>query len=80
MGDLPDPVTESAFLASPALAGGFLTSEPPGSPECVQTSYLRSRKNQWECLVFSFTSIWKHGKSTERGDISKINFVIFSIY
>ena len=26
-GDLPDPVIEPA---SPALAGGFLTTEPPG--------------------------------------------------
>ena len=28
-GDLPDPGTEPA---SPALAGGFFTSEPPGKP------------------------------------------------
>ena len=27
-GDLPDPGTESASLASPALAGGFFTTEP----------------------------------------------------
>ena len=27
-GDLPDPEIE---LASPALAGGFLTTEPPGN-------------------------------------------------
>ena len=29
-GDLPDPGTETAFLASPALAGGFFTIVPPG--------------------------------------------------
>ena len=27
-GDLPDPGKESASLASPALAGGFFTTEP----------------------------------------------------
>ena len=29
-GDLPDPGIEPMF---PALAGGFLTAEPPGKPE-----------------------------------------------
>ena len=29
-GDLPDPGIEPTF---PALAGGFLTTEPPGKPE-----------------------------------------------
>ena len=29
-GDLPDPGLQSA---SPALAGGFLTTEPPGKPK-----------------------------------------------
>ena len=31
-GDLPDPRIESASPASPALAGGFLTTEPHGKP------------------------------------------------
>ena len=32
-GDLPDPEIEPMSLVSPALAGGFLTTEPPvGSP------------------------------------------------
>ena len=31
-GDLPDPETEPASLVSPALAGGFFTTEPPGKP------------------------------------------------
>ena len=30
-GDLPDPGVEPASLASPALAGRFFTTEPPGS-------------------------------------------------
>ena len=32
-GDLPDPGME---LASPALAGGFFTTEPPGKPPYIQ--------------------------------------------
>ena len=31
-GVLPDPGIEWESLASPALAGGFLTTEPPGKP------------------------------------------------
>ena len=31
-GALPDPGTESVSLMSPALAGRFFTTEPPGSP------------------------------------------------
>ena len=31
-GDLPDPGIKPVSLASPALAGGFFTSEPPGKP------------------------------------------------
>ena len=32
-GDLPDPGIEPESLVSPALAGGFFTTEPPGKPE-----------------------------------------------
>ena len=31
-GDLPDPGIEPASLVSPAPAGGFFTTEPPGKP------------------------------------------------
>ena len=35
-GDLPDPGIEPVSLASPALAGEFSTTEPPGKPyRCV---------------------------------------------
>ena len=33
LGDLPNPGTETARLASPALAGGFFTTEAPGKPQ-----------------------------------------------
>ena len=32
LGDLPDPGTDPVSPASPALAGGFFTTEPPGKP------------------------------------------------
>ena len=31
-GDLPEPGIEPMSLVSPALAGGFFTSAPPGKP------------------------------------------------
>ena len=31
-GDLPDSGMEPVSLSSPALAGGFFTTEPPGKP------------------------------------------------
>ena len=34
LGDLPNPGTELASLAFPALAGRFFTAEPPGKPLC----------------------------------------------
>ena len=32
-GNLPDPEIELTSLASPELAGGFFTTEPPGKPQ-----------------------------------------------
>ena len=32
-GDLPDPGIEPTSPASPALAGGFFTTAPPGKPK-----------------------------------------------
>ena len=38
-GDLPDPEIEPKFLVSPALAGGFFTTEIPGKPfPCYHTN------------------------------------------
>ena len=34
-GDLPDPGIEYRSLTSPALAGGFFTTEPPGKPSNI---------------------------------------------
>ena len=38
-GDLPDPGTETESLISPALAGRFFTTEPPGKPTYL--AYLK---------------------------------------
>ena len=35
-GDLSEPGTESVSLVSPALAGGFFATEPPGKPQFLQ--------------------------------------------
>ena len=34
-GDLPNPGIELASPASPALAGGFFTTVPPGNPNLI---------------------------------------------
>ena len=36
-GDLPDPGIEPESPASPAMAGGFFTTEPPETPEIMIT-------------------------------------------
>ena len=38
-GDLPNPGIEPTFPESPALAGGFFTSEPPGNIYISNTVY-----------------------------------------
>ena len=38
-GDLPDPGIKPTSPASPALAGGFFTTEPPGYPH-LEGTYL----------------------------------------
>ena len=40
-GDLPNPRTEPVSLASPALAGGFSTTEPPGEPNSYLGALIR---------------------------------------
>ena len=40
-GDLPDPGVEHMSPASPALAGGFFTTEPLGKPLCKRMMILK---------------------------------------
>ena len=42
LGNLPDPGMEPTSLVSPALAGGFFTTEPPGKPEILITAVYYS--------------------------------------
>ena len=42
-GDLPDPGIKPMSLASPALAGRFFTTEPPGK-SCVKWSFINISK------------------------------------
>ena len=44
-GDLPGPGIESLSLASPALAGRFFTTAPPGDPK-IMNALLLFRKNK----------------------------------
>ena len=39
-GDLPDPGIKPMSLVSPTLAGGFLTTVPPGKPFVTYTAFL----------------------------------------
>ena len=45
-GDLPDPGIKPVILASPALAGGFFTAEPPGKPLWAEW-LINHRNNAW---------------------------------
>ena len=48
-GDLPDPVIELMSPVSPALAGGFFTSEPPGKLLIVYGSFCATRAELSPC-------------------------------
>ena len=39
LGDLPNPEIKPTSPVSPALAGGFFTTEPPGKPTQQQDFY-----------------------------------------
>ena len=47
-GALPNPGMEST---SPALAGGFITTEPPGKPSAVHICVITKIQSNSLCLV-----------------------------
>ena len=47
-GDIPDPGTEPA---SPALAGGFFTAEPPGKPLLELAVRKKSLRKPMSCYL-----------------------------
>ena len=63
--DLPDPGTEPA---SPALAGRFFTTEPPGKPLNQWTKdyfYFRiTRLSDWECSESELDALKQQMEST----------------
>ena len=46
-GDLPDPVMEPESPASPALAGGFFTTELPGKPKSLNRNASNTGFPRW---------------------------------
>ena len=59
LGDLPDPGIEPESPASPALAGGFFTMEPPGKPQSVNPIFLicPSTFGNYMCVFYVCGSI-----------------------
>ena len=45
-GDLPSPGIEPASLVSPALAGGFFTTVPPGKPHTLHLGEIGGRRRR----------------------------------
>ena len=48
-GDLPDPGIEPASLVSPALAGGFVMTAPPGKPRYTHSSKEKRSQRRIKC-------------------------------
>ena len=50
-GDFPDPGVKPASLMSPALAGGFFTTEPPGKPMQIWGIDIHGGKDSWDSFI-----------------------------
>ena len=59
-GDHPDPGIESLSLASPALAGGFFTIAPLGSPYIFPTKVFKSTDTQVTIITPTTTYLDSH--------------------
>ena len=55
-GDLPDPGMEPASLVSPALAGGFFTSVPPGEPPYYNAKHINHYNGFKVHLIYIISS------------------------
>ena len=53
-GDLPDPGIELSTLVSPALAGGFFTTESPGKPIFRKVKMYKGREEKTSVCCFFF--------------------------
>ena len=64
-GDLPDPGMEPTSSESPALAGGFFTTEPPGKPVGGEREGLFLLPWIWADLVeVTFRDFWAEASSS----------------
>ena len=76
-GVLPDPGIEAASLVSPALAGRFFTTEPPGKPLGPSESESESRSVMSDSLQLrELYSPWTSpGQNTEVGSLSLLQWI-----
>ena len=80
-GDLPDPRTEPA---SPALAGGFFTSEPPGKPIyfffCSSTIHNNQKVETTQVSVSEWMIECRTGWDSEQKVFLKIGKLLFNCF
>ena len=77
-GDLPDPGIEPASLVSPALAGRFFTTEPPGNPLGPSESESESHSVMSDSLqLHELYSPWTSpSQNTGVGSLSLLQWII----
>ena len=77
-GDLPDPGIKPASLVSPALAGRFFTTEPPGNPLGPSESESESRSVMSDSLqLHELYSPWTSpSQNTGVGSLSLLQWII----
>ena len=74
-GDLTNPGMESPFLVSPALAGGFFTTEPPGKPLYKSTIF------QYKIIIFKGkVQMGVFQKLTHLADKSCAKYLLYKTY
>ena len=64
-GNLLDPGIEPMSLASPALTGGFFTTEPPGKPHDSILEWSESEREEKYHILMHICGIWKKNISID---------------
>ena len=52
LGDLPNPGTEPSSPVSPALAGGFFITVPPGKPKAITLQLKKKKDRPGQTMVY----------------------------
>jgi len=79
-GDLPNPGVEPMSLASPALAGGFFTTEPPGNPKQHLQKSVKTTHRVGEDIYLEKKTLYqniqreKHNITRTSGDPTWVSF------